>query len=106
MISDLEKEYRLMNKKLFSIQNIDFSKSGTVILESYLQDRKKYYVNVSNFTIHTDYPTTKENEVALLCEYLWVLNSLKKFILEEETRLDKSKGLLTNILAKDKITQP
>lgn len=106
MISDLEKEYRLTNKKLFSIQNIDFSKSGTIILESYLQDRKKYYVDISNFTIHTNYPTTKENEVALLCEYLWVLNSLKNFIIEEEIRIDKYKSLLDNILAKDKITQP
>lgn len=106
MLNDFEMEYVDTNKKLFSIQNIEFKNFNTVILESYLQDRKKYYVNIDNFTIHTSYPTTNENEVTLLCEHLWVLKSVKNFIAEEVSKVDKYKELLTNILSKDKITQP
>ena len=105
MLNDLEMEYIANNKRLFSIQNVELKNPNTVILESYLQDRKKYYVNTDNFTLHKDYPTTKENEVTLLCEHLWILKSLKNFIVAEESKVDTYKELLSNILSKQKVTQ-
>ena len=96
--SELEKEYKSKNRKLFSIQNIDF-REDYIILESYLQDRKKYYVS-NTLTIHTDIPLGKNNEVKLLCEHFWVMKSISEFISQEENRVGGYKNLLTNLIGK------
>lgn len=96
--SELEKEYKSKNRKLFSIQNIDF-REDYIVLESYLQDRKKYYVS-NTLTIHTDIPVTKNNEVSLLCEHFWVIKSISEFITQEEDRVGVYKNLLFNLIGK------
>lgn len=96
--SELEKEYISKNRKLFSIQNIDF-RGDYIILESYLQDRKKYYVS-NTLTIHSDTPLGKNNEVKLLCEHFWVMKSISEFISQEENRVGGYKNLLTNLIGK------
>ena len=98
--SELEKEYISKNRKLFSIQNIDF-REDYIILESYLQDRKKYYVS-NTLTIHTDTPVGKNNEVKLLCEHFWVMKSISEFISQEENRVGGYKNLLSDLLTKEK----
>ena len=99
--SELEKEYKSKNRKLFSIQNIDF-REDYIILESYLQDRKKYYVSNTTLTIHTDIPLGKNNEVKLLCEHFWVMKSISEFISQEENRVGGYKNLLSDLLTKEK----
>lgn len=96
--SELEKEYKSKNRKLFSIQNIDF-KEDYIVLESYLQDRKKYYVS-NTLTIHTDTPVGKNNEVTLLCEHFWVIKSISEYISQEENRVGVYKNLLSNLIGK------
>ena len=89
-----------MNKKLFSIQNISKLDDNTIMLESYLQDRKKYYVNTENFTLHNDIPTNSDNKITLMSEYLWVIKSISQYIIAEENKIVDHKSLLTNILSK------
>lgn len=98
----LEDEYRTKNKRIFSIQNISKIDDNTVVLECYLHDRKKYYVNTENHTIHNDIPTNPNNEVTLMCEYIWVVKSISDFITQEENRVGDYKNLLTDLLKKEK----
>jgi len=98
--NSLENEYISMNKKLFSIQNISKLDDNTIMLESYLQDRKKYYVNTENFTLHNDIPTNSDNKITLMSEYLWVIKSISQYIIAEENKIVDHKSLLTNILSK------
>ena len=85
---------------MFSVQNISKLDDNTIMLESYLQDRKKYYVNTENFTLHTDIPTNDNNILSIMCEYLWVIKSISKYIINEESRIGGYKSLLTNLLSK------
>ena len=98
--NSLENEYLSLNKKVFSVQNISKLDDNTIMLESYLQDRKKYYVNTENFTLHTDIPTNDNNILSIMCEYLWVIKSISKYIINEESRIGGYKSLLTNLLSK------
>ena len=98
--NSLENEYLSLNKKVFSVQNISKLDDNTIMLESYLQDRKKYYVNTENFTLHTDIPTNDNNILSIMCEYLWVIKSISKYIINEESKIGGYKSLLTNLLSK------
>ena len=98
--NNLEKEYKSKNKRIFSIQNISLITDNTIVLECYLHDRKKYYVNTEEFTIHSDIPTNLNNKVTLMCEYTWVIKSISDFILEEENRVGDYKKLLVNLLSR------
>ena len=97
--SELEKEYKSKNRKLFSIQNIDF-REDYIVLESYLQERKKYYVSNTSLTIHTDVPVSKNNEVTLLCEHFWVIKSISGYITQEENMVGVYKNLLSDLIGK------
>jgi hypothetical protein len=99
---DLENECKTKNKKTFSVQNIDFLNDGTIIIESYLRDRKKYYINSEDFTIHNDIPTSNNNKITLMCEFISVVKSISDFIMQEENRVGEYKKLLSDILMKEK----
>jgi len=100
--NSLEKEYKTKNKRVFSIQNITQIDDDTVVLECYLHDRKKYYVNTENYTLHNNTPTNSNNEVTLMCEYIWVIKSISDFISQEENRVGGYKKLLSDLLTKEK----
>ena len=43
--SNYENEYIKNNKRLFYVNSIDKLNDGTIVLECYYQDRKKYYLS-------------------------------------------------------------
>jgi len=95
--SQYEQEYLKNNKRIFHVNSIDKLNDGTLVLECYYQDRKKYYLS-SNFVLHSDYPLNETNSVTKKYEVFWVIKSLQEYISNEENRLEKHKNLLENLV--------
>jgi hypothetical protein len=101
-INNWELHQKLMEKKYGKTPITDkynFENNSELEKESYLRDRKKYYVS-NTLTIHTDTPVGKNNEVTLLCEHFWVIKSISEYIIQEENRVGVYKNLLSDLIGK------
>jgi len=55
-------EYVKNGNRLHGIHNVDTMRDGgTIILESYMNHRPKFYLHKDNFTLHSSYPVSDDN---------------------------------------------
>ncbi len=95
----LEEEYLNNNKRPFSIQNVDIiSDKGIVILESYLGDRKKYYVDSKTYLLYSDEDINKNSLVKEDSVVYWVIKSFIEYLLKEEERIKGYKEIVKEIV--------
>lgn len=88
--NELVNEYVQNNKRPFSINNIDVIRDGgTIVLESYLYQRDKFYVDKNDFTIHTDYPTSKDNLLLDKSTAAWIRECISKYILNKMQEINR-----------------
>ena len=95
----LEEEYLNNNKRPFTIQNVDIvSDKGIVILESYLGDRKKYYVDSKTYLLYSDEDINKNSLVKEDSVVYWVIKSFIEYLLKEEERIKGYKEIVKEIV--------
>ena len=95
----LEEEYLNNNKRPFSIQNVDIiSDKGIIILESYLGDRKKYYVDTKTYFLYTDKDININNLVKEESVIYWVIKSFIEYLLKEEEKINSYKDILKKLI--------
>lgn len=95
----LEEEYLNNNKRPFTIQNVDIvSDKGIVILESYLGDRKKYYVDSKTYLLYSDEDINKNSLVKEDSVVYWVIKSFIEYLLKEEERIKGYKEIVKEII--------
>lgn len=95
----LEEEYLNNNKRPFSIQNVDIiSDKGIIILESYLGDRKKYYVDTKTYFLYIDKDININNLVKEESVIYWVIKSFIEYLLKEEEKINSYKDILKKLI--------
>ena len=95
----LEEEYLNNNKRPFSIQNVDIiSDKGIIILESYLVDRKKYYVDIKTYLLYSDEDINKNSLIKEDSVVYWVIKSFIEYLLKEEEKIKGYKEIVKEIV--------
>ena len=95
----LEEEYLNKNKKPFSVQNIDvLPDKNIIILESYIGDRLKYFLDVNSYYIYSDNPTNGDSRIKDESTIYWVVKSLLEYIKKEEEKINSYKDILKKII--------
>ena len=75
------KEYVKTGKRLHGIHNVDTIRDGgTILLESYLNDRPKFYLHKDKFTLHSGYPTTDENIITDTPTKVYVIDCVETYL--------------------------
>ncbi len=95
--SYLESEYLNKNKKPFSVQNIDtLTSTNVLVLECFLNDRKKYFIDVETYYIYDEYPfKEKLNDEPTI---YWIIKSIYEFLVKEEEKINSQKDILKEII--------
>jgi len=83
-------------KKPFSINNIEY-KDDVIILQSYTYDRKTFYVDIDNFTIHTSLPMTEDNTVDDELR-LYVINGVRELYSKKESELNRISSIIAKLI--------
>ena len=95
----LEEEYLNNNKRPFTIQNVDVvSDKGIIILESYLGDRKKYYVDIKTYLLYSDEDINKNSLIKEDSVVYWVIKSFIEYLLKEEEKIKGYKEIVKEIV--------
>ena len=95
----LEEEYLNKNKKPFSVQNIDIQPDkNIIILESYIGDRLKYFLDVNSYYIYSDNPTNGDSRIKDESTIYWVIKSFLEYIKKEEEKINSYKDILKKII--------
>lgn len=95
----LEEEYLNKNKKPFSVQNIDVqTDKNIIILESYIGNRLKYFLDVNSYYIYSDNPINGDSRIKDESTIYWVVKSLLEYIKKEEEKINSYKDILKKII--------
>lgn len=93
----LEEKFLSKNKYLFEVNEI--SSNGDVITFScYLNDRKNYFYDTKNKTLHNDYPLNDNNIIKDDVVFLWVVKSIYNYIEKKEKEINDYKIMLKSIV--------
>jgi hypothetical protein len=82
-------------KKPFSINNIEI-KDDVIILQSYTYDRKTFYVDRENFSIHTSMPITEDN-IANEEICLYIINGIRELYSKKESELNRISSIISKL---------
>jgi hypothetical protein len=96
---NLEKEYLSKNRRPFSVENIDVrSDKNIIIIESYLGDRLKYFLDINTYFIYSDNPINGDSIIKDEATIYWVIKSFLEYIKKEEEKIDSYKDILKKII--------
>ena len=74
-------EYVKSGKRLHGIHNVDTIRDGgTILLESYLNDRPKFYLHKNKLTLHSGYPTTDENIITDKPTKVYIMDCMENYL--------------------------
>ena len=96
---NLEEEYLSKNRRPFSVENIDVrSDKNIIIIESYLGDRLKYFLDINTYFIYSDNPINGDSIIKDEATIYWVIKSFLEYIKKEEEKIDSYKDILKKII--------
>ena len=96
---NLEEEYLSKNRRPFSVENIDVrSDKNIIIIESYLGDRLKYFLDINTYFIYSDNPINGDSIIKDESTIYWVIKSFLEYIKKEEEKIDSYKDILKKII--------
>jgi hypothetical protein len=96
---NLEEEYLSKNRRPFSVENIDVrSDKNIIIIESYLGDRLKYFLDINTYFIYSDNPINGDSRIKDEATIYWVIKSFLEYIKKEEEKIDSYKDILKKII--------
>ena len=96
---NLEEEYLSKNRRPFSVENIDVRlDKNIIIIESYLGDRLKYFLDINTYFIYSDNPINGDSRIKDESTIYWVIKSFLEYIKKEEEKIDSYKDILKKII--------
>lgn len=74
-------EYVKNGNRLLGIHNVDVIRDGgTIVLESFLGNRPKFYLHKDNLTLHSDYPVSEGNLITDEPTKTYIMDCLNKLL--------------------------
>lgn len=96
---NLEEEYLSKNKKPFSVENVDvLHNSDIIVLESYLGNRLKYFLDINTYYIYSDKTINSDSLIKDESTIYWIIKSFLEYIKKEEEKIDSYKDILKKLI--------
>ena len=81
--------------RLHGIHNIDVIRDGgTIVLESYLGNRPKFYLHKDNLTLHSNYPPDENNIIEDVPTNVYIMDCLKKLLVRKTDELKRIESIV------------
>lgn len=97
-MEDLIKQYVMNGGELFSVTQIDtIHDSGTKVI---ITTDKKIYLDKSDYTYHSGWPTTIENVITDIAAVAYITERIESYVHQSEILLSHNKALLQTIKSK------
>jgi hypothetical protein len=74
------------------------SDKNIIIIESYLGDRLKYFLDINTYFIYSDNPINGDSIIKDEATIYWVIKSFLEYIKKEEEKIDSYKDILKKII--------
>jgi hypothetical protein len=91
------KEYVIKNNPLFRIKEITTIRDGGTIVLMCEDQRRIFYIHKHDYTLHNDYPPTKENLIIDKPTQVYILDRLDNYKKDCEFNLTQTQNIIKKI---------